>query len=344
MKFLSALLFAAALNSVAAQDFAPTLFESFRNTTGLSTLVTALETSGLDALLDDPALTFTVFPANNGWWEFGGDFLTAAYTNMLLTPEFSLHLNDLLLFHVTPGLATSTELIALDGLSLPMENVEVLTVGLSTSNTIPTLTNSDDLEVRLFPAVIDTFASNGVYHQIEGILLPKFYYQTFATLGDDFSTLVALLVQVDLADTVLGAAKLTVFAPTNAAFAALGGVLPTEDCVLADILLYHVLDTVVTSDKLEATQDVIALNGGTITITKDITSRAGAITVGPATVIAADVLVKNGVAHAIDQVLIPELLVGCSSVPTVSPTSLAPLFASTLVQAAGTLAAAAMIL
>jgi transforming growth factor-beta-induced protein len=346
MKFLSALLFATALNGVAAQnDPTITIFANLQNIPGLSTLVMALETSGLDALLDDPTVTLTVFPANNGWWEFGDPYLTAAYTDLLLTPEFSSHLKDLLLFHVTDGGVTSADLIALDGDQLSMENTEVLTVG-SDSNLIPALTNSEDVVVRLFPAVIDSFASNGVYQQIEGILLPSFYYQTFATLGPKYSTLLSLLVQVDLADTVLGAEKLTVFAPSNAAFLALGVDTPTEDCVVTEILLYHALDTVVTTDKLGATQDVTTLNGATLTITKDITQSAGQIMVGPATVETADILVRNGVAHAINQVLIPPTT-GCSSTmaPSMMPSMSSPsLFASTLVQAAGTLAAAAMVL
>ena len=123
---------------------------------------------------------------------------------------------------------------------------------------------------------------------------------------DDFSTLVHLLVDADLASTLAKDSEdgegYTVFAPTNDAFEKLGDVDLTED-QLTQVLLYHVVPGTVTSDMLEDGQVVTTLNGQTLTIGTD-----GGVTInGDVNVEGADNLASNGVVHIIDTVLVPEL-------------------------------------
>merc|ERR1712147_602892 len=69
----------------------------------------------------------------------------------------------------------------------------------------------------------DNLASNGVAHIIDGVLLPT-KLPNIVELAEsvgDLSTLVAAVVGGDLADTLSSPGPFTVFAPTNAAFAAL---------------------------------------------------------------------------------------------------------------------------
>lgn len=124
--------------------------------------------------------------------------------------------------------------------------------------------------------------------------------------GDgNFSTLVAAVVAADLADTLSSAGPFTVFAPTDAAFAALlAGVLdalllPENKAVLAQILTYHVVAAkVMAADVTDG--DVATVEGQTIAL-----STANGVTVNGANVVAADVAASNGVIHAIDAVILP---------------------------------------
>lgn len=124
-----------------------------------------------------------------------------------------------------------------------------------------------------------------------------------AQSDDNFSTLVGLVVDLDLVD-VLANDELTVFAPTNAAFDALpDGVvesLTTEQ--LTEIITYHLVEGTVMSSDLAPQQDVVMVQGERTLIQA---SAAGVLINGSANVITADLTATNGVIHAIDQVILP---------------------------------------
>merc|ERR1719272_1172751 len=127
---------------------------------------------------------------------------------------------------------------------------------------------------------------------------------------DSLSTLVAAVVAGDLVTTLTSAGPFTVFAPTNDAFGSLpAGILddllkPENKNTLVDILTYHVLSGQVLSTDLAASQEVATVEGKMIKITAD----ASGVKVGAnleATVVGADNLATNGVAHIIDAVMLP---------------------------------------
>merc|ERR1719386_630744 len=127
---------------------------------------------------------------------------------------------------------------------------------------------------------------------------------------DDLSTLVAAVVAGDLAETLSSPGPFTVFAPTNDAFAALpAGTLesllkPENKDQLVDILTYHVLPAQVLSTDLKPFQRVATVEGKKINVVAD---KKG-VRVGhklEATVVGADNLATNGVAHIIDAVMLP---------------------------------------
>ena len=98
------------------------------------------------------------------------------------------------------------------------------------------------------------------------------------------------------------------FAPTNAAFAALQAgaidslLLPENKDQLTAILTYHVVPGTVMAADLPATAtDVATVNGATVSV---IAAPEGA-TVNGAKITAADVAASNGVIHVIDTVLLP---------------------------------------
>jgi uncharacterized surface protein with fasciclin (FAS1) repeats len=130
--------------------------------------------------------------------------------------------------------------------------------------------------------------------------------QTIAEIAasdPNFSTLVAALSCTGLVDAVAGRQQLTVFAPTNAAFAALNlneeNVCQIEREALTNILLYHVTRGVRLSESVLGKKKIVMLNGGSITV-----SSGGQIN-GNSNIVAADIRAKNGVIHVIDAVLLP---------------------------------------
>lgn len=151
-------------------------------------------------------------------------------------------------------------------------------------------------------------ANGSVVHIINEVLLPDALGNVVQAVAKryDLSSLKGAVVSRTEIATALSAASatLTVFAPSNAAFAALGTV-PTGTA-LDGVLKYHVLGTKVESKNITASSAVATLNGasitvapenGTVTITDSTTTKAK--------VTEADIKTTNGVIHIIDKVLIP---------------------------------------
>lgn len=128
-----------------------------------------------------------------------------------------------------------------------------------------------------------------------------------AVSNGNFNTLVAALTAADLVETLKGDGPFTVFAPTDAAFAALPAgtvdtlLMPENRDQLVAILTYHVVPGAVTSDQLAGqVQSVATVNGAAVQIDgRDV------VMVGNATVTTADITASNGVVHVIDTVLLP---------------------------------------
>lgn len=117
----------------------------------------------------------------------------------------------------------------------------------------------------------------------------------------DFTTLLAAVQEADLGDALAGEGPLTVFAPTDDAFAALPeGTLdtllePENQETLAGILTYHVVPAEVMAADVES-GEVETLNGATFTI--DVSDGGVTITDGQgnvANVVQTDVEASNGV-------------------------------------------------
>ena len=127
-----------------------------------------------------------------------------------------------------------------------------------------------------------------------------------ASAAGDFTTLLAAAEAAGLVDTLKGEGPLTVFAPTDTAFAALpeGTVesllLPENQDQLIAILTYHVVPGAVMSTDLSDDMQATTVQGGAITIDLD-----DGVMVNDANVVAADIEATNGVIHVIDSVILP---------------------------------------
>lgn len=123
----------------------------------------------------------------------------------------------------------------------------------------------------------------------------------------DLSTLVAAVQAGELVDTLSDSGSmLTVFAPTNEAFAAIQPtvdqlLMPDNKSDLQNVLQYHVVAGKVMSGSLEDGMVVTALNGDELEIRIDNDK----VYINDAQVVIADVETSNGVVHVINQVLVP---------------------------------------
>ena len=127
-----------------------------------------------------------------------------------------------------------------------------------------------------------------------------------ATAAGNFTTLLAAAEAADLVDALKGAGPITVFAPTDEAFAKLPA--GTVEALLADkdaltaILTYHVVPGAVTSDQVVTLSSAETLNGASVTITL---TTDGKVKIDNALVTVTDIKATNGVIHVIDAVMIP---------------------------------------
>ena len=124
-----------------------------------------------------------------------------------------------------------------------------------------------------------------------------------------FNTLIAAAKAADLVDALTGEGPLTVFAPTDDAFAKLpeGTVetllKPENKDKLQAVLLYHVVEGKVTSGQVVDLTSATTLQGDSI----DISVKMGKVYIDDAQVIAPDIEASNGVIHVIDAVLLPSM-------------------------------------
>jgi transforming growth factor-beta-induced protein len=132
--------------------------------------------------------------------------------------------------------------------------------------------------------------------------------------ADQFSTLVTAVKAAGLAPALMGKGPLTVFAPTNAAFAKLPKstltmlLKPENKATLASILKYHVVPGRIRARnvmQLQSGTNVKSLNGESFAVRK----MGGKVMLdafgSKANVIKTDIRADNGVIHAIDTVIIP---------------------------------------
>ena len=174
----------------------------------------------------------------------------------------------------------------------------------------------DDVDV----SSADLFATNGVIHTIEGVLLPEDRVEEFRELvqsipvaTDVMSTLrltrehdqlVAAIEAAGLEPALSQAAAITVFAPTDEAFAGLSdeqrAALEDPD-VLRQVLRYHAVSRAIGQEDVLNSESVQTLADERVTITKD----GDTYTVNDVT-IDRQIPATNGFVHVIDQILVPE--------------------------------------
>ncbi|PNP60786.1 hypothetical protein FNYG_14478 [Fusarium nygamai] len=143
--------------------------------------------------------------------------------------------------------------------------------------------------------------TGGVIHVINRVLnIPKNISDT--AIAANLSAVAGALTESNLVSKLSSARNITVFAPSNSAFANIGSILSNlSESDLENILEYHVVaGTVGYSSSLE--NGTLDTAGGE---ELNILVQNGTVWVNEAKVIVPDVLIANGVLHIIDSVLNP---------------------------------------
>lgn len=289
---IALLAFSSGLIAYAAPD--KNIVETAVDAPQFSTLVTAVVAAGLADTLSDEEAEFTVFaPTDDAFAALPDGILAKLLDNEEI-------LAKVLLYHVVEGTVDSIAAAALHG-------EDVMTLA---GQKISVIVDSDELFINgALVTTPDIFCTNGVIHEINAVLVPKFDIVETAIMNDGFETLVAAVVAADLVDTLKSDGPFTVFAPTDEAFAALPEGLLDE--LLADtdtltkVLLYHVLGDAVFAETVLGLdgEEVETVLGQKVLITIDGEN----VFVNDSQVVVTDIECSNGVIHVIDAVLIPDL-------------------------------------
>lgn len=273
----------------------PNVVQLAQSDTTLSLLVTLVTKAGLANTLSTTN-NITVFAPTNAAFRAAG--YTDAVINALTNAQAAAGFTDVLKYHVV--------------------GAKVLSTGVPVSDTVNTLDSRNIYASKNANGVFvngkkvttaDLNASNGVVHKINGVLIPP--TKTIAEIvieSADFSTLEAAVVLGELAGTLNGPGKFTVFAPDNAAFVTSGitslAGLTRDDA--AGIVGQHAFTTNIFASDLTA-----GTTGATVNPAKTLTIGLSPVTVkvtgsaNPASAVtAADIVATNGVIHVINRVLL----------------------------------------
>jgi len=265
------------------------LYNVAENNSDLSIFLEAVNRAGLTLALREDAGEKTVFAPSNSAFQAAGIDLGSIDRQDLL---------NILNYHVIAGTVGSADIT--DG---RVETLSGKLLEVSTSGGVTLDPNGDNASV-VNP---DITGANGVIHIIDKVLTPQ---PTLLEVVQGNSNLSILGQALGRFDGLVGAAGdeasfLTVFAPTNTAFENLLAALPEysslddiPDHVLETILQYHIASGKALSTGLGG-QTVGTLQGENIVADDVLPSVA-----------IADVNASNGVAHVVNEVLIPPMAIG----------------------------------
>lgn len=306
------------VSSCNKQDTDPPALSSItdliNNGSKFTLLKAALVRAGLDGVLSQPG-TYTVFaPTDDAFRAFG--YVDAAAINSapadLLKSVLQYHVLGTRLESATVPLATNTMQQTL----LPASAVYISKVASGTSTTSTRLSINGARVVQA-----DGQASNGVIYAVDRVLLPPVFGNVVATIQSiplllpsaSFKLLQSAVTKAGVGAALTGAGPITVFAPTDAAFRAVGfdstAIANASVATLANVLSYHVLNSRTYTPLISDGTSLTTLQGGTITAGTSttaltVTGKGNGTTAS--TILGPDITATNGVVHIIDRLLLPQ--------------------------------------
>jgi transforming growth factor-beta-induced protein len=269
-----------------------TLFDLAYTSENHTTLVAAVEAASLESALngDDKLTVFA--PTNTAFAALPSGVLESLLADI---PA----LTKILTTHVVGGAISSSDIqdgrswaTTLSDASLAIEKGDTVTI-------------YGENSVRVTTA--DLAATNGYIHVVDSVILPPSSIAALARSTSDLSVLTGALESTGLYEALADSDKsFTVFAPRNAAFQPLiddGTIASLTQEQLSEILLFHVIDSVVLSSDIEGTVNAeTLLEGAKLSVSAD---DSGVQVNGTVNVVQADIRASNGVVHVVDGVLLP---------------------------------------
>ncbi len=278
---------------------------------GLTFLLAAATKAELaDDLSAASAAGLTVFAPTNAAFNTLATQLGFADGPALVTALPKEALASILSYHVLPAKKTAAELTSGGATQATIYSFDGSAATVRV-NTTAGVSIGDAVLTEAKVTSANVAATNGIVHIVDKVLVPPGVLNVVQMAQANpaaFSSLVGAVVTADLATTLSGPGPFTVFAPTNAAFAAAPTGLTTAQ--LRTVLTYHVLGSQVLSTAIPFGTPVATVAGQNITInagTAPVIATITDTTATRATIAAVDVRASNGVIHVIDKVLIPSL-------------------------------------
>jgi len=256
------------------------------------TLAAALKAGGLIETLQGKG-PFTVFaPTDEAFAK-----LPAGTVESLLKPESKGQLVSILTYHVVPGSVAAADVVKLTA------------AGTVNGQQVSILVKDGSVKVDDASVVkTDIKCSNGIIHVIDSVILPSSdNIPATAEKAGSFRTLLAAAKAAGLVEVLSGSEPLTVFAPTDEAFAKLPAgtvenlLKPENKKQLAAILTFHVVPGRVFASDVVANKGLKTVQGGTL---KAAVS-GGKASINGAGLLSTDIDASNGVIHVIDSVMLP---------------------------------------
>lgn len=255
------------------------------------TLVTAVKAAKLVETLQGKG-PFTVFAPTDA--AFGK--LDQHVLGDLLKKQNRKQLAGILTFHVVPGALTASDVLGRTSLDT------------ANGQRLPVMMDGDTVTVGGAGLVkTDIRCSNGIIHVIDSVMMPATdTIPAVAKAAGSFKTLLTAVKAAGLVGTLSSDGPFTVLAPTDEAFAKLGGtvkeLLKKENRgKLKSILTYHVIPGRIYADQAIAAASAKTVNGAPVRFS----IAGGRLQVQGTNIVGTDIDAKNGVVHVIDSVLLP---------------------------------------
>ncbi len=281
-----------------------------------SILVAAVVKTNTVGFFGGATLNGTVFaPTNAAFAQLPAPFNSASGISGITDPKDIKFLSQVLRYHVVLGQRKAAQLPngsygTFKSATTPNDNK--LYVSRSIANEV--IINGNTKVVAA-----DIQADNGVIHVIDKVLFyPTKDIAQIAISNGGFTALVAALNKTGLTNTLMSpTTNVTVFAPTDAAFAQLPAPLNNAANIknitdaatintLRTVLLYHLVGgRVFSADLREGISVPMAAAGNTLITLAGGPKVKGNSNAAGSNIVLTDLLARNGVIHVIDSVLLP---------------------------------------
>jgi len=244
--------------------------------------------------------SFTVFAPSNA--AFQALLPAIGQTSLNDIPEDVL--KSIIQYHVIASAALKSTDLTTGNVNAV--NGEAISINVASGVKINTSTNV---------TVADVEATNGIVHIVDAVLVNPSIRPIVGTIvapayfNKNFSTLIAAVkaASPSILTTLLGNGpsnkKLTLFAPTNDAFAAAGITTLPNQATLDAVLTYHVIDDEVLASELPSGSAAITTLGGKFYLSNN--GANGVFINAKTQVTATDIKGSNGVVHVINRTLLP---------------------------------------